>query len=272
MRYLLILVFLSQLGCKSPSDKNALRNEVTGNWFFVYPDEILSTKRQEKVYAAIQDSLVTGKGVKLVSFLENGTFIQWDSTIRKGKWGILEDKQVVVNGAGKGFENFKAVYQGTTDKEMILTEVLNADGEKIKINWHLKKISSGKAAQLFDPENNKWRNTPTANESDEEIKKRLSKMLAYYSVYFKLVSEESSYFMPIRIMLPLRFYQHAIGMNEFDEKHRFVSLFQSSVQAKKAYDILKVLVNNSTYNYSKMDSYSLEYSYMLEKLSEDIVK
>lgn len=247
---------------------------MTGNWFIIYPEEELTTKSQEAIYAEIQDSLVTGKGVKIISCLDDGQFIQWDSTGLTGKWAVMDENTVVIRSAGKGFENFKAEFAPGEEGKIKLTEHLNIKGERINITWHLAKITSGKEASLFDPEKNNWRKKPAAAEPDDAMKKRLSAMLNYYSVYFKLIAGQSSYFMPVRVMLPVKFYQHAIGMKDFDEKHRFGSLFYSVEDAKKAYDLLKEVVNNSDYNYPDSDknSYSLEYSYMLAYLAEEIIK
>jgi hypothetical protein len=247
---------------------------MTGNWFVIYPEEKLVNTEQSKIYTKIQDSLVTDKGVKLISCLDNGQFIQWDSTILRGKWGIIDENRVVVSGAGKGFQNFKAEFAPGENDKIKLTEFLNISGERIKITWHLKKIKGGKEAELFDPEKNNWRTKPTTAETEDAMKKRMSAMLYYYSVYFKLISDNSSYFMPVRVMAPLKFYQHAIGMKDFDSKHRFVSLFYSVEDATKAYELLKEVVNNSDYNFPDSDSnsFSLEYSYMLAHLAEEILK
>ncbi|MEQ1676860.1 MAG: hypothetical protein ABL876_09170 [Chitinophagaceae bacterium] len=274
MRYLLIICVLIQCSCSPAADKDPVHKKVTGNWFVLYPKLESDNQRQEDVYAKLEDSLVTLKGVKLVSFLESGVFIQWDSTILKGKWGTVNENEVVVSRAGKGFENFKAVYSGMEDDVLKLAEYINANGEKLKLVWHLKKITSGKTAGLFDTEKNKWRAVPAKEETEEEMKQRLSQMLSYYSIYFKLISDESSYFMPVRIMLPVKFYQHAIGMKEYDTAHRFTSLFHSAPQAKKGFDLLKKAVNSTRYDLPDdiKNSYSYEYSLMLEKLSEEIKK
>lgn len=269
MRYFLLFIIVAQFSCQS---EKSIHSKIEGDYFIVYPDEDLKNERQRKIYAAIQDSIVTLKGVKLISFMEDGTFIQWDSTMLTGQWAIMDETMVVVNKAGKGFDNFKATIAGIEKDLLKLTEVINADGERIEVTWHLKKISSGKAKDLFKPGKNTWRQVPSREETDDEIKKRLSEMMTYYSGYFSLIAEESSYFMPIRVMLPVKFYQHAIGMKDFEEDHRFVSLFTSVAQAKKAYGFLKEVINGSDYNNLDMGSFSKEYSYMLEKLAVEIVK
>jgi hypothetical protein len=270
MRRYLLYITLICAGCKSGS--NDLHTKLTGNWFIVYPEEELKSKQQEKIYAGAQDSLVTLKGVKLITLEKNGAFIQWDSTQFTGKWGTVDEKMVVVSGAGTGFQNFKAEFSGLAGDELILTEFVNVQGERIKLNWHLKRIVKGDAATLFDARKNEWRKKPAQEETELQMRERLSAMLAYYSIYFKLIADKSSYFMPVRVMLPVKFYQHAIGMKDFDPEHRFVSLFHSVDEAKKAYGLLKDVVNHSSYNFpeSNKNSYSSEYAQMLEKLSEEI--
>lgn len=274
MKPILFLLILFLSGCTDAGNKDSVYDKMTGNWFILYPEENLNNEEQRKIYAAIQDSLVNEKGLKAVTLLENGQFIQWDSTILYGKWGVIDEKQVVISGGGKGFTNFKTSFAAGKKDIALLTEHINTSGERIELVWHLKKITEGKAETLFLPEKNNWRIRPAAAETEAAMKKRLSEMLHYYAVYFKLISEESSYFMPMRVMLPLRFYQHAIGMREFDEHHRFVSMYASVEEAKKAYGILKETVNSSGNNYpdTKADSFSLEYSQMLEHLAEEILR
>jgi len=274
MRYFPLLFLFLLAACSGGAKKQTVHQQVTGNWFVIYPEEELKSKEQEDLYAKLQDSLINLKGVKLVTFADNGTFIQWDSTILRGKWGTVDETQVVVSKAGKGFENFKATFSGLEEDILKLTEYVNADGEVLKLVWHLKKISTGKTADLFAPEKNFWRTAAATTETEDELKKRLSAMLSYYAIYFKLISDASSYFMPVRVMLPIRFYQHAIGMKDFDETHRFVSLFSSAGQAKKAFDILKATVNETEFDLpdEKKNSYSFEYSLMLEKLATEVLK
>lgn len=272
MRYLFLILVVVQLSCSSGGGKNSVRYEVIGDWFIIYPDENLDSEEERQLYARIQDSIVNTKGVKLVSFLENGTFIQWDSTGQKGKWATMDEDKIVVNRGGRGFENFKTTYSGKEDGQLLLTETITGDGETIELVWHLKKITGGKFARLFEPSANEWRKVPAQPETDAQLRQRLSEMLAYYADYFYLIAEKSSYFVPARVMLPLRFYQHAIGMNEMDEMHRFVSLFSSFEEAKRAYNLLKAVINSAKFDLPEDDSnsYSKEYAQMLEILAVDM--
>lgn len=276
MRYFILFAIICLAGCSSRK-KKGIRDQITGNWFILYPDDKLNRKEQREVYGAAQDSLVNLKGVKLVTFKDNGTFIQWDSTAQSGKWGVSEeDKKLVVRDGGRGFVNFKTSYISNEKGEMILSENLLIDGEDILLEWHLKRISGGKYARLFEPGENTWRRAPANPETNEQMRNRLSVMLSYYADYFRLISDESSYFVPSRVMLPVRFYQHAIGMNAFDTGHRFVSMFHSVEDAEKAYDLLKEVINSAKFDLPEDEktksSFSYEYALMLDILAKDMKK
>jgi hypothetical protein len=273
MRYLPILLLLFMLTACKNSKKQGTYDIVTGNWFVLYPqsgDD--ADQKQEDLYNKMQDSIVTLKGLKLITFHGNGDFEQLDSFPLKGRWGTKDKNVVFVNGAGKGFDNFKSTFLRYEDGNMLLSEILNSEGEKIAVTWHLKKIESGRVTELFDKDKNAWRKVPDHDETDMEMRERLSLMLRYYAVYFKLIADESSYFMPSRVMLPFSFYQHAIGMKTFDEKIKFVRLFHSTAQARIAYAMLDGAIERVKFDIPAKESYSEEYSLMLDMLADELKK
>jgi len=273
MRYILFFLLLTQLSCGSPvPPEKDLRKTISGNWFVLYPDDELKNDKQVKIYAEIQDSLTALKCLKLISFSEEGVFNQIDSVDIKGRWGAKDDEYVRVTGGGRGFDDFRTTYDGFDGRVLKLTEIVNSGGEKLKFVWHLLKIDKGDPAKLFEPEYNKWRIKPTKAETEEELKSRLSQMLKYYSIYFKLISVESSYFIPGRIVLPVKFYQHAVGMKYFDEESLFASLFFSKEQAKLAHIMLDTALGNSKFGSEELKSYTAEYSLMLKKIEEVLMK
>jgi hypothetical protein len=265
MRYVLLLLAFTAASCGSK--KKSLHDTVTGNWFVLYPDDELLTEKQNKIYAEAQDSITGLKCLKLISFSANGEFSQLDSIQLKGKWGTRDDEQVVVNNAGKGFDNFKTVFDGFEDGVLRLTETVPIKNSKLQLVWHLKKIEEGEPARLFATENNTWRTKPTAKETDIQIKKRIAQMMNFYALYFELIAEESSYFMPGRVMLPFSFYQHGIGLKEFDAESRFTTLFYDKEQAKKAHLYLGVAIDNVDYKFKATKSYSAEYAEMLKAMA-----
>ncbi len=273
MRYFLFFLLLTQLSCgtSAPAEKD-LRKTIIGNWFVLYPHDELKNEKQEKIYAEIQDSLTALKCLKLISFSEEGVFNQIDSINIKGRWGTKDDEYVRVTGGGRGFDDFRITYEGFEGRVLKLTEIVSSGGEKLKFVWHLLKIDNGDAAKLFEPADNKWRIKAARSETDAELKSRLSQMLNYYSIYFKLISEESSYFIPGRVVLPLKFYQHGIGMKFFDDKSVFASLFFSKEQAKLAHIYLDAALRNSKFDGEELKSYTSEYSQMLKKVDEQLMK
>lgn len=260
-----------QLACKQESKKN-LQQTITGDWIVLYPDEDLRNQKERKKYAAIQDSLTGLKCLKLIRFSEQGTFNQLDSIDIQGSWSTKDEEYVLVKGGGRGFDNFRTTFASYEKGVAKLIEVVNTEKEKIKIIWHLLKIEKGDATKLFLPEQNSWRKKAVKVETDEQLKSRLIQMLEFYSIYFKLLSEKSSYFIPGRVILPVKFYQHGIGMKFFDPESKFASLFYSKEQAKIAHIYLDVSLGKVKFNPPQNNSYTEEYSYMLQKLADELKK
>jgi hypothetical protein len=272
MRYLFCILLISLMACKSSPKKTSIYQTLSGNWLVLYLSNDDVSDKKTDLYAKLQDSLVTGKGLKLVTFYADGYFAQLDSLPLKGRWSTKEDEIIYVNGAGKGFDHLKCVFKSYQDGNMLLTETIEAEGQQLDLQWHLLRIDNGDATTLFDKEANTWRNVPVREETEEEMRTRLHSMLKYYAAYFKLLSEESSYFMPSRIMLPMKFYQHAVGIKYYDENSRFVKLFYSPPQAKIAHAMLDGLIERVKFDFPEKKSYTEEYSLMLDQLADELVK
>jgi hypothetical protein len=263
--WLLLVVVLSACKQKKEEEKN-LHQTITGNWFVVYPGDELLNSRQKKIYGEIQDSLTDPKCLKLISFTDDGNFFQLDSSEHKGKWGTKDDEYVVINEGGNGFENFRAEFTSYTKKDSTLkiTETVKVRGVSLRFVWNLKRMDKKSHAVLFDEKTNNWRKRPAAPETDGQLRERLAAMLEYYAGYFQLISEEASYFMPVRVFLPMKYYQHAIGMKNFDKNSKFVSFFFSEEEAQKAYTILGAALKAADFNEVKGgNSYTREYAQML---------
>jgi hypothetical protein len=269
MRWSLIIILFFSFSCKSLSEAEKLHQTLTGKWLIVAPDHKLKDAWQRTIYSRIQDSIVELKGLKLVHLFDNGTFQLIDSTEKKGRWGITADNVVFIEKGGKGFDNFSANYTGFKSGVLELTEFVEAEGEKIELTWNLKKITSGPGAELFDEENNEWRKTPNQPETKKQITARLSVMLQYYADYYKLVTKEATFFIPSRIILPFRFYQHAMGMKPFDEKSFFVKLFFNKEQAEQAWQYLKRMMSKIK-NFPSNKTYVAEYIEFMEQMADGI--
>ncbi len=273
MRYLSVcliipLVFFS---CNS-ADKNNPEAILPGNWFVLYPEEELQTRKQEEVYAATQDSLTNLKCLKLLRFSDKGAFNQLDSISITGTWNMKEAGVVQVAGGGQGFDRFQTRFTSYDKGVLKLTELADARGEKLKLVWHLLRIEKGGATALFDEAKNKWRYKAVKQESENEIRERLIQMLEYYAAYFQLIADESSFFMPSRVILPLKFYQHGIGLKTFDPESKFAQLFYSTEQAKFASYVLEGAIDRAKFDFKDNSSYSKEYVKMLEELAREVRK
>jgi hypothetical protein len=266
--FFLVIFFLS---CQSRQRKETLQNGLTGNWLVVYPDHQLRNETQEKIYAAIQDSVVGLKGLKLISFFPDGHFTQTDSLSLKGKWGVVEDTILYIRSGGEGFENFNAALLSLDEEKMELAETLQQGGERLKIVWHVKKVEADAfAAELFTEEANRWRHRPFKEETEEALRERLSAMLHYYAVYFRLVSEEASYFMTGRVPLPFEFYQHAMGLKPVNENGRFAKLFFNHDQLKKAHRILEQALHKLRNDFPSGKDFVIEYSLFMGQLAKAV--
>lgn len=269
MRFLTILFILLIVSCSSLSEQDKLRNKVTGNWLVMNLDQYPENKRQKKVYEKVQDSIETQNELKLVSFFEDGIFQQMDSLNKKGKWTITPYNEVYIMDGGKGFENFKTKLFDSRDGLLQLDEKMYIEGESIKLTWNLKKV---KEPGLFGADNNAWRNKPQRPESAEEIKKRLSVMLNYYSLYFNVVNKESTYFIPVRVMLPFRYYQHAMGMGNYKPQSAFSNLFFDSTQSKQAYYFLENTIRTLRHDYPSGTDFIDEYASFMELMAKEIIR
>ena len=148
--------------------------------------------------------------------------------------------------------------------------MVDLENERIKLIWHLKKIGPADAgAGLFNKENNQWRQKPEKNESDEEIKKRVISMLKYYSLYYKVVSEESIYFSQSRVFLPFTYYQNGVGLKRFDAGDPFTNSFFNISDAKKGYNVIEaVFENTKEEDFPSGKNFVIEYSAYFGKLAK----
>jgi hypothetical protein len=269
MRLFLILLTLLFVSCHSPSEQEKLRRSLPGNWVVLLADHKLENSDQRLVYGRIQDSVIEAKALKLITFFEDGSFMQADYPDQKGKWALSTSGQLYIGLGGKGFEEFKTDFKEYKDKVLQVIELLHVKGESIKLVWHFKKVNE---SFLFDAENNTWRKRATKSESEEEIRRRLSAMFGYYSAYFKLVAAEVSYFIGRRVILPLKFYQHAMGTLPFDEESNFAKLFYNREQAEQAYDYVKRTVYNLGNKYPEGENFVDEYATFLKMVGKEIGK
>lgn len=269
MRYLISSILLSCvfMACSTKSTDDPAEI-LPGNWFLLYPDDDLKTREQEAVYAATQDSLTDPKCLKLLRFSEKGSFNQQDSIGITGTWKVKEGEVVQVFGGGNGFERFQTTFAGYEKDILKLTEMAEVRGQKLKLVWHLLRIDKGKETALFDEAKNKWRIRAVKEETEDEIRERVKQMLSYYSVYFDLIADRSTYFMPSRVILPIKFYQHGIGLKTFDPESKFANLFYNTEQAKFANYVLEGAMDKAKFDFKDNSSFSREYARMLEEMGK----
>ena len=262
------LLLLCLVSCNNKSDQDQLRHDLTGDWLVLYADHKLTNDRQREIYSRMQDSIISTRGLKLVSFNEDGSFQQHDSLNKKGKWGVA-GKEIYIDGGGYGFDNFKTEFFDFKDRTLRTVQYIHEKDESFKLVWHMKKIEG---SGLFKEKSNMWRKRPVKPETDEEIKARLADMLQFYSDYYTLVSKESSYFIPSRVVMPLRFYQNAMGLDSFNDKGPFSRFFYDSTQAHTAYLYLEHVFENLHGQFPNRENFVDEYAVFMGLMAKEMRK
>lgn len=274
MRLTAYCFLLLLLSCKSTTREEKNRQAIEGKWLIVYPDEQLRSSDEERIYAAIQDSLVQLKGLKLVAFEKSGLFYQADHPERKGIWKINDDKRFVIEEGGDGFSPFRATLTQAGKESMILTEFVRYEGESLELDWHLVKMKEKEAAVFFDEDKNKWKQRPALPETEKALKEKLASMLDYYAAYYLYIRERSSYFIPGRVLLPFQFYQHAVGLRPLKNCPSFQQLFFDSAQAARAHSFLENGMRSLAGQFPKSEenSYVHEYALYMKLLAKEMRK
>jgi hypothetical protein len=133
--------------------------------------------------------------------------------------------------------------------------------------WTFKKISrDDKADTIFHPEMNQWRRKPAQPETDEAIRKKISLMLRYYSDYFTLVSKESAYFLPARVPMPFKYYQHDIQLTS-ERLNEWLPFFYDSEQAASAYGIMGKAMDEMGEDFPRSGNFVREYALYMKELA-----
>lgn len=239
-KYILFLC-LALVSCVNMKNDFDPKKEIVGDWLVLYPQHILKTDVQRKLYGKAQDSIVNDMGLKLLRFKQSGEFFQMDSIYGDhGSWSMSDSGSLKITAAGKGIENFIGKVGGLLSDTILIEEMVQLENEKIKLVWYLKKVEKNdEGAKLFETSVNNWRQKPAKKQTESEIRMKMTAMLEYYSAYFKVVSVESIYFLSTRVFLPFTYYQHGVGLKSFDPGSDFANCFFDINDAKKGYDLLE---------------------------------
>lgn len=266
-----IIIFSSCTFWKQKVEVN-LSEAIKGDWLILYPDHELKTAEQRKIYGEAQDSIVSLFGLKTISFNDKAAFLQTDSIFRPaGKWHLNpENNHLFIRGGGKGFDFFQGNLISIKRDTMQIVENISLGGQTIKLTWFLKRITDKKNSLLFNSRENWWRKK-IAGETDTQLKKKIKAMLAYYSVYYEMVSKESAYFSQSKVFLPFSYYQHAIGLKPFNAKSNFSQLFYNTQQAEQAYAILSGAMDKlKRESFPTGENFVIEYATYINQLAEII--
>lgn len=268
--FLSSIIIFSSCGFWQQKEEVNLSEAIKGDWLILYPDHELKTAEQRKIYGEAQDSIVSLFGLKTISFNDKAAFLQTDSIFRPaGKWHLNpENNNLFIRDAGKGLDFFQGNLISIKRDTMQIVENISLGGQVIKLTWFLKRITDKKNSLLFNPGENWWRKK-IAGETDTQLRKKIKAMLAYYSLYYEMVSKESAYFSQSKVFLPFSYYQHAIGLKPFNEKSNFSQLFYNTQQAAQAYTILSEAMDNIKGEpFPSGENFVIEYSKYMKQLAE----
>ena len=253
-------------------EKKDFSKAVVGDWLILYPDHEIVNAEQRKLYTDAQDSIVALLGLKTVSFRDKGIFFETDSLFKpQGKWNLNpENNNLFIRNGGKGLDFFAGNLTSIQHDTMQIVETILLGDQKIKLTWFLKKITDKESLALFDEEKNWWRRKPGI-ETEDQLRKRVKAMLRYYSLYYAIVSKESTYFSQSRVFLPFKYYQHSMGLRPFNEKSNFSSFFYATQQAEQAHAILAGAMNKIRHkSFPSGKDFVIEYAMFMDKLAEQV--
>lgn len=236
---LLFASVLFSCGAKTKTKTSGDRSAISGQWIIIRPEHVIYTQHAYEAYTSLtRDSLLNAFGLKVLEFGGNGEFFEGDSILSPpAKWMVKDNGEFLIDGGGEGFRRFRGGFDGIRNDTMLISENLALPGDTVKIIWHLVRLDAS-AKPLFDKAANWWRNKPTASEDTAALAKRVKAMLEYYAVYFSEVSKTASYFSQLRVPLPFRYYQHAVGLKPFKEDLPFNAFFYNNEDAEKAHTLL----------------------------------
>lgn len=277
MRLVFCLLLLSVCSCQSPSSSRGEENELAtlleGDWLILYPSRTYGERQPREVYSRLYDSLVARTGLRVVRFNKDGTFIQSDSLGARGRWAATPNKKIILENGGKGLNDFKGDFLVYDDSVLKFAEYVQLKGETLQLTWKLKKVEGNDlAASLLKRNNNAWRLKPPQPESEEEIRKRLAAMLQYYSEYCQLLSRESQIFVPARFIVPVDFYQHAMGLKPFDSTKAFAHIFYNVEQAREGHYYLNRAFSRLAGQYPSGGDYIHEYGTFMKMMAAEVNK
>jgi hypothetical protein len=276
MRFLLFLLLLSFVitGCGSGKKAKDGPLEVEGNWIVLYPRLDPESEAAQDLYAEIKDSLVMLHGLKLLRFGADGKVYQVDSIMTTpGSWALTPEGILMIRNAGLGMDRLMGQDARMKDGKMVVGHPVKVKNEIVKVNWYYKKLD-GKDTLLLDKEQNTWRQRLPADASDKELAEQIVKILRYYGHYFHLIGRESNYFYADRMIVPFKYYQNGVGLQNFSMENRFAQQFADSVQATKAWDIIRkgfYRISEVPYPTVK-NNYTEGYALFIESLANDIDK
>lgn len=276
MRVLLLLVLTAALmtGCGSGKKSKNEPLRVEGSWMALYSRLDAETEENRDLYNEVKDSLLMLHGLKLLRFEPDGKMYQADSIMAApGSWALTPEGLLLIRNAGLGMERLTGQDAELKNGKMVVGHPVKAKGELLRVNWYYARLDE-KDAVLLDMDQNTWRQPLPADASEKQVADKIVKILRYYGHYFHIIGREANYFYAERMIVPFKYYQHGVGLQNFSMESRFARQFADSVQATKAWDIIRkgfYRISDVPYPAVK-NNYTEGYALFIESLANDIDK
>jgi hypothetical protein len=271
--FLLLLCLMAACSQPKPTDLNSV---AAGNWLLLEMSP--EAPMYDTSFNKIEDATNLTYTHKMIRLQKDGVFADVDSMQhQKGKWLVLNNQQLAIAKAGKGFDLFVASFMAYDAKNQVLKlrhKIGRGAGiDSLPVIWQFKKIDeSNQWHYLFADSSNRWRVKPLEPEPVAVLQKRLSNMLLFYAAYFEMVSAESDFFVTWRFPLPFKFYAHGVGMKTLDKSNGFEQFFYDKADAEKAVQLIENAMRSNTSPYPKRDTYTLEYAALLKILARELLR
>jgi hypothetical protein len=270
--FLLLLCLMAACSQPKPTDLNSV---AAGNWLLLEMNP--EAPMYDTSFNKIEDATNRTYTHKMIRLQKEGVFADVDSMQQQqGKWLVLNNQQLAIAKAGKGFDLFVASFMAYDAKNQVLKlrhKIGRGAGiDSLPVIWQFKKIDeSNQWHYLFADSSNRWRVKPLEPEPVAVLQKRLSNMLLFYAAYFEMVSAESDFFVTWRFPLPFKFYAHGVGMKTLDKSNGFEQFFYDKADAEKAVQLIENAMRSNTSPYPKRDTYTLEYAALLKILARELL-
>ncbi|MBO0939098.1 hypothetical protein J2I47_21265 [Fibrella sp. HMF5335] len=207
------------------------------------------------------DSVIGAMEFSLFAFSPDGTcdLIQRNRLL-KSRYS-LQEKQLIT--PRLSYQNVRQTGTGFT-----MTIPVSVDSGSIGLRCALHKIEFGHDKQRLLALAEAVFSHPSGPETDDQIRVRVKNCLAFYALYFKAIyANQLNRFKPAAVGMPIRFYNGALRLANFEENRPWKGLYANEENAKKAHRCFRKAIKSIRY-YPEKGHLILEYAVIFKQMSD----